>query len=146
MWNQRSGRGGRSRDITAKAILLVEKSMFKRRRKNKQNDQGNGAKKKGNKATSESISGSEAENSDGDNDDDVEELADGTQGQLGDGKDWGKKVDPDLRNYISTNGCRNKVSDIYFDNPPASGSALGKYYILCTLSFIYSILCIQFKR
>ena len=115
--------------------------MFKRRRKNTKKNQGNGAKKKGNKPT-EPISGSESDNSDGDEDEDIEELADGTQGQLGDRKDWGKKVDPDLRNYISTNGCRNKVSNVYFDNPPASSSALHKYLFFLG-PFIDSILRIQ---
>ena len=115
--------------------------MFKRRRKNAKKNQGNGAKKKGNKPT-EPISGSESDNSDGDEDEDIEELADKTQGQLGDGKDWGKKVDPDLRNYISTNGCRNKVSNVYFDNPPASSSALRKYLFFLG-PLIDSILRIQ---
>ena len=45
---------------------------------------------------------------------------------ISDGKDWGKKVDPDLREYISTDGCQNKVNDVYFNNPPLSSSTSGK--------------------
>jgi len=84
-------------------------------------DKGNGAEKKNRKPAAEISSDSESDHSDSTN----EGEPDGTQGQLSNGKDWGKKVDPDLCDYISTNGCRSRVSDVYFDNP-LSSSMSGK--------------------
>ena len=109
--------------MNARAILLVEKSMFKRKKKRKKGGKGNGTEKKNRKLAAEISSDSESDHSDSSN----EEESDGAQGPLSDGKDWGKKVDPDLHAYISTDGCRNKVSDMYFNNPPLSSSTSGKY-------------------
>ena len=46
---------------------------------------------------------------------------------MNDGKQWVKKVDDDLRQYIVTKECRNHVSNTYFDNPPRfTGECKGK--------------------
>ena len=122
VWNQRSGRGGRTRDMSTRAILLIEKLMFKRKKKRKKGSKGNGTEKKNRKLAAEISSDSESDHSDSSN----EGESNGTQGQISDGKDWGKKVHPDLREYISMDGCRNKVSNMYFNNPPLSSSMSGK--------------------
>jgi len=96
--------------------------MFKRKKRRKKTDKGNGAEKKNRKPAAEILSDSKSDHSDSTN----EGEPDGTQGQLSDGKDWGKKVVLDLRDYISMNGCRSRVSDVYFNNPPLSSSMSGK--------------------
>jgi hypothetical protein len=49
-----------------------------------------------------------------------------------DGKEWGKKVDENLCEYIPTTGCRTIVNDKYFNNPPCPPPELrspGKLYL-----------------
>ena len=74
--------------MNARAILLVEKSMFKRKKKRKKGGKGNGTEKKNRKLAAEISSDSESDHSDSSN----KEESDGAQGPLSDGKDWGKKV------------------------------------------------------
>lgn len=108
VWVQRAGRAGRSKNINARAILLVEKSMFERQRK----------RRKGN------THALPPENSDSESDD-----PSGDEGAniAGDGAEiegddyifeWRKKCEDALRNWIETELCRRDVADIYFANPP----------------------------
>ena len=102
--SQRFGRAGRSPSIHAQAILLAEKSMFKRKKKNKPGGKDNGDLKTAvNQAVMEFSE---------------EESEDGSEVQVGDGKDWVKKVDEHLRLFITTPDCMTAVIDNYFDNPP----------------------------
>jgi superfamily II DNA helicase RecQ len=78
--SQRFGCAGRSPSIHAQAILLAEKSMFKQKKKRKP---GGRDKTAVNQAVMEV---SEAEESEA-----------GSGEELGDGKDWTKKVDKHLR-------------------------------------------------
>ena len=43
------------------------------------------------------------------------ELSEGKE--IGDGKEWVKSVQPELRFYLGTRRCRRDVLDEYFDNP-----------------------------
>ena len=95
VWTQRAGQAGRSPGICARAILLVEESMFrlqkKKRKKLKMEDNGDSPY-------------SESEP-------DVVEV----EGDLS--LSWKKVVDVTLRRWIETTGCRWDFSDKYFDNP-----------------------------
>ncbi|KAJ7152391.1 P-loop containing nucleoside triphosphate hydrolase protein [Mycena filopes] len=127
VWIQRAGRAGRSSELQARAILLVERSMFQRRKKRKR-----GAGKASTKPSREPESSDSDSGSDSDADDrhvpnvPVPEDADAASSshaavaEPADGKEWGKQVDPVLREYISTVDCRRDASDRYFDNPPRS--------------------------
>jgi hypothetical protein len=89
---------GRSPEIEAHAILLVEKSMFVWRKKRRQK-----------KADDEE--GEEGEDSSSD---------DGSEDKVGgdsDKMEWGKKVEPELRKWISCEECRRDFLDEYFNNP-----------------------------
>ena len=49
-----------------------------------------------------------------------------------DGKEWEKKVDENLHEYISTTGCWTIVNNKYFNNPPCPPPELcspGKLYL-----------------
>jgi bloom syndrome protein len=99
IWIQRAGRAGRSPQINARAILMVEKSMFrwqKKKRKNNDNDNSD-----------------ESGASDDDDETDSEEV-----GRDSETMEWGKKVEPDLRKWIETKECRREIADKYFNNPP----------------------------
>lgn len=96
--SQRFGRAGRSPFIHARAILLAEKSMFKRKKK----------KKPGGRDTTAVNQVTEV--SEGDES--------GEESELGDGKDWAKKVDEKLRLFVTTSDCMTAVMDDHFDNPP----------------------------
>lgn len=100
IFSQRAGRAGRSANIKARAILLAEKSMFKRKKKKRP---GGKRIKRPDESSSES---------------DENTSGSGSETESDDGKEWGKKVDENLREYISTTGCRTIVSDKYFNNPP----------------------------
>lgn len=98
VWIQRAGRAGRSPDINAHAILLVEKSMFQWRKKRKK------------KAPDDS---DDSEDSGDSGEDDSEDEIGGDSDKM----EWGKKVDPDLRKWIETDECRRDIADEYFNNP-----------------------------
>ncbi|GLB46004.1 putative P-loop containing nucleoside triphosphate hydrolase protein [Lyophyllum shimeji] len=156
VWIQRAGRAGRSPDINARAILLYEESMFKRKRKRK--------RKRSKRArrtadTDSDLTEDEVEFTEGgddemvlegEGDDEMEEegddgpeaegrdemeVDDGGDNKGGleaepeedddDGKEWGKKVEEDLRRWIETNHCRRDVADTYFDNPPGRKQPTG---------------------
>jgi superfamily II DNA helicase RecQ len=111
IFNQRAGRAGRSAHVKAQAVLLVEKSMFKRKKK----------KRPGGKHTmkpDDSSSESDVESSLSGSDSEPKEIPETIVALSDDGKEWGKKVEESLRGYITTSGCRTAFGDKYFDNPP----------------------------
>jgi hypothetical protein len=96
--------------------LLVEKAMF--RRKKKVRPRGKKCTKKPEESLStESSSESDLSSSSGSEMDDVD-----------DGKEWAKKVDDDLCQHIVMKKCRNLVNDTYFDNPPCTMGKLQNFY------------------
>lgn len=97
--SQRFGRAGRSPSIHAQAILLAEKSMFKRKKKRKP---GGRDKTAVNQVVMDFSKGEESEEG----------------SEVDDGKDWAKKVDGHLRLFVTTSDCMTAVTDDYFDNPP----------------------------
>ena len=98
VWIQRAGRAGRSPDINAHAILLVEKSMFQWQKKRR---------RKGPEDADESRDSDDSEE---------DESQDEISGD-GDKMEWGKKVELELRKWIETDACRRDVADEYFNNP-----------------------------
>ncbi|KAJ6602109.1 P-loop containing nucleoside triphosphate hydrolase protein [Mycena sp. CBHHK59/15] len=127
VWTQRAGRAGRSPELHARAILLVEKSMFKRQKKRKRgkvkakstrepesSDSDDSSSESGAdepaRAPVQSANGITSQDS---------QMAQPTQtGEPADGLEWGKAVDPILREYISTLECRRDMADDHFNNPP----------------------------
>lgn len=91
IWIQRAGRGGRSMDIQARAVLLVEKSAWER--------QGKGGKVKVEEMA--------------DVDTEAEDEARGD-----DTPKYRKKVDESMRGWIDAQTCRRDIADDFFDNPP----------------------------
>ncbi|KAF8154045.1 P-loop containing nucleoside triphosphate hydrolase protein [Crassisporium funariophilum] len=146
VWIQRAGRAGRSPDINAQAILLYEQSMFKQKRKRKRkgrkhaqrttntdSDLGEDEIELTDGEDDEMILEDEGDNKleddppeeEGDDDmeigdggDNEEELEAEPEEDKDDGKEWGKKVEQDLRRWIETQHCRRNITDTYFDNPP----------------------------
>lgn len=83
IWNQRYGRAGRSIDIQASAILLVEKSMFQRKKRKKPGGKKPGKKPDQTSSDSGESSGN-ASHSDSNVDRSVETaLAPGDDGKSG---------------------------------------------------------------
>ena len=87
VWIQHAGRAGRSPDINARAIMLAEKSMFQWRKKRSRKN-----------AADDFDSKSDDSQSDGD---DSGEEVDGDSDKM----EWGKKVEPELRQWIETEDC-----------------------------------------
>ncbi|KAI0350269.1 P-loop containing nucleoside triphosphate hydrolase protein [Trametes cingulata] len=87
VWMQRAGRAGRSKEIAATAILLVEKSVFQKIRRRS---------KKRRRYDIEPTSTVPAEQS---------VLV------------YRKKVDPSMRMWLEGPGCRRDITDKYFSNP-----------------------------
>ncbi|KAL4255137.1 hypothetical protein AB1N83_012918 [Pleurotus pulmonarius] len=111
---QRIGRAGRSPEIQAKGIVLVEESMFKQR---------NRQKKAVNDSTSchdlPANSDTELFNNVGVDDEDSGVLVDeGSVEAISEGKEWCKQVDPVMRRWITSSLCERDVADDYFGNPP----------------------------
>ncbi len=105
VWTQRSGRAGRSAHINARAILLVEKSMFERTKK-----------RKGKKVPAPE-----------DPDDPAAAVSEDDPEH-----EWRKKVEDALRKWIETTECRRDVSDKYFNNPAERRrKSLSVYWLLC---------------
>ncbi|KAI0359013.1 P-loop containing nucleoside triphosphate hydrolase protein [Trametes cingulata] len=90
VWTQRAGRAGRSPHISAEAVMLVERAVF-------QHHRGRQPPKKSN-ARLASTHGPHA-----------------WPGKEGAG--YRKQIEPALREWIETKGCRRAVSDRYFGNP-----------------------------
>ncbi|KAJ7621615.1 P-loop containing nucleoside triphosphate hydrolase protein [Mycena polygramma] len=127
VWIQRAGRAGRSPDIQARAILLVEQRAFQRRKRRKRKKPAAG--EASDSGSSDSSSESEAE-AGGNTVPPAGTAAPaapvppaGTAAptapatQKDDGREWGKKVEEALRKYASTRSCRRDVTDDYFNNP-----------------------------
>ncbi|KAJ6526206.1 P-loop containing nucleoside triphosphate hydrolase protein [Mycena sp. CBHHK59/15] len=127
VWTQRAGRAGRSPELQARAILLVERSMFQRRKKRKRKAR---AKPTREPESSDSDDSSSESGADEPPPPPPELPPDTTSRTLepptaptqiaepADGLEWGKAVDPVLREYISTVNCRRDMTDRHFNNPP----------------------------
>lgn len=112
------GRAGRCPGLQARAIMLVEKSMFQRKK-----GKGGGGAKPAAPVEAEIDGGNDSEE-----EEEEEEREEGTtqpkkirkpkKVNLDDGLVWVKNVHPVLREYISTEDCRRDVADKYFNNPP----------------------------
>ncbi|KAF7318341.1 Bloom syndrome [Mycena chlorophos] len=94
MWIQRAGRAGRSPEIQARAVLLAEVSAFKQRQKRRP------------RAEDGLNVESEAESDDEGSDDEGEKEL-----------EWGKQIDPALREYATSGSCRRDITDTFFNNP-----------------------------
>ena len=91
VWTQRAGRAGQSPSLQARAILLAERSMFQQKKAPKKRKKKNSP----NESQSEDSLGSESKS----------DMV------------WGKVVNPNLREWIVTLGCRRDITDGYFQNP-----------------------------
>ncbi|KII93854.1 hypothetical protein PLICRDRAFT_77008, partial [Plicaturopsis crispa FD-325 SS-3] len=109
IWTQRAGRAGRSPGLHATAYLLVQKSMFKRRKR-----------KKGEAADTAVLVvdvEAESEKSDSEDSDTEKETVRTSVAPADDGKVWARKVEEPFRRWIQSPGCRRDVSDEYFNSP-----------------------------
>ena len=109
VWIQRAGRAGRSANVHARAIILVERSMFEKQKKRTA---------KGTSASLDEIDDN-LNNSDNDETEDEDNVA-GVADLPGVGlveREWKKKVEDALRLWIETTKCRRDVTDTYFNNP-----------------------------
>ena len=97
VWTQCAGCAGQSPQIQAKAILLVEKSMFKFQKhfQRGEKDKPDPLPKPKNDSSDEESDYNETEE-----------------------KEWVKKVEEGMRNWIESKDCCRDVSDEYFGNPP----------------------------
>ncbi|KLO05452.1 P-loop containing nucleoside triphosphate hydrolase protein, partial [Schizopora paradoxa] len=91
VWHQRAGRAGRSPAIQAEAIMLVQSSVVQTV---KQTAKSNAAKRK--KDNPKPVPKADLES-----------------------VNYRRKVEPALREYITSTDCRRDTIDTYFDNPPA---------------------------
>jgi superfamily II DNA helicase RecQ len=108
VWIQRAGRAGRSPVINARAILLVEKSMFQWRKKRRMRRRvGDGSEE----------SGSEVDEQESEDDEEEDEI-----GADSNKMEYGKKVELELRRWIECENCRRDIADKYFNNPPVRKS------------------------
>ncbi|KAF8335511.1 hypothetical protein F5887DRAFT_823264, partial [Amanita rubescens] len=111
IWIQQAGRAGRARSMLARATMLVERSVFQRRRKR------GGCKRQPVTVPEDPLDdGFNVEETDGEQ---VDKEAH-TAAPADDGKEWVKSVDSDLRTFLENNGttCRCYFLDEFFDNPP----------------------------
>jgi superfamily II DNA helicase RecQ len=105
-----------SSDINAHAILLVEKSTFQWRKKQKKRGQSDDNDKSGSDIDDEESK-------------EEEDAVDADSNKM----EYGKKVKLDLRLCIGCESCQRDIADEYFNNPPVcqGGSFLYSYiYIL----------------
>jgi len=98
VWTQQAGRAGRQPDLQARAVLMAEQSMFQRRKPAKKK------KRRGHHP------GDEEQRSSSSSD---ESSSEGERQRM----EWGKAVDPHLREWIETDSCRCDITDKYFGNP-----------------------------
>ncbi|OSC97242.1 P-loop containing nucleoside triphosphate hydrolase protein [Trametes coccinea BRFM310] len=96
-WVQRAGRAGRSPDLQAEAILLIEKSAFQRQKK-----------RRGATAKNLQVGRRQRHRASNGKDDSVEEG-------------YKKNLEQNLRDFVETTKCRRLVCNEYFDNPPCEG-------------------------
>ncbi|TRM56542.1 P-loop containing nucleoside triphosphate hydrolase protein [Schizophyllum amplum] len=124
---QRAGRGVRDTTLHGRAILLVEKSVFRKQKKRKK------------KGKDEEDSDEELDVDSGDEGDNgVEDIGESsivldTAVAATDeaSKVWVKEIDPALRTYIASKVCRHTTSDKYFDNPPGRQAPTGPCCDVC---------------
>jgi superfamily II DNA helicase RecQ len=100
VWMQRAGRAGRRADLDARALLFVEKSMFESQKKKRRKTD-----------TAESL---DLDVDEDELDSDLEEQ----DNEFDNEREYKKKVEPALREWIETEGCRRDIADRYFNNPP----------------------------
>lgn len=112
---QRAGRAGRCASLNARALLFVEKSMFESQ------------KRKRRKADT-------PETPDFEGEEELESEVEENEHELEDEREYKKKVEPALREWIETTGCRRDVADKYFNNPP---NRLRKSHLFHFISFPY---------
>ncbi|KAJ6614532.1 hypothetical protein B0H10DRAFT_2221271 [Mycena sp. CBHHK59/15] len=114
VWTQRAGRAGRSPELHARAILLVEKSMFKRQKKRKRGKvkaKSTREPESSDSDDSSSESGADeparapVQSANGITSQDSQTAQPTQTAEPADGLDWGKAVDPILREYISTSSA-----------------------------------------
>ncbi|KAI9067172.1 P-loop containing nucleoside triphosphate hydrolase protein [Trametes sanguinea] len=91
IWTQRAGRAGRSPEIRAEAVMLVERAVFQVQRQRQR-------RKRSCRSSSVSVGSPEA----------------GTPS----GPQFKKDIESVLREWIEAPSCRREVSDRYFGNPP----------------------------
>ncbi|KAJ7240931.1 P-loop containing nucleoside triphosphate hydrolase protein [Mycena rebaudengoi] len=96
VWIQRAGRAGRSPHIHARAIMPVEVSMFQRVKRRK------GANNTENEPPPEAADSDSSSESDLDDEGRVRAPTTAPTAVEDDGKEWRKKADPTLREYIET--------------------------------------------
>ncbi|KAF8064097.1 P-loop containing nucleoside triphosphate hydrolase protein [Lyophyllum atratum] len=131
VWIQRAGRAGRSPEINARAILLYEESMFKRKRR-RRTKPAPGAFEEGSDADPGIGHESEVDDHGEDNQGEDDE---GPSDEEDDGKEWGKKVEENLRRWIETAHCRRDIADEYFDNPPERKHPTGPCCDNCAVDY-----------
>jgi len=98
---QRAGRTGRYASLSAQALLFVEKSMIESSQKRKRH-----------KADTLEAADFEVD------EEELESEAKEHENELEEEREYKKKVEPALREWIETKGCRRDVADKYFNNPP----------------------------
>ncbi|KAJ7670871.1 P-loop containing nucleoside triphosphate hydrolase protein [Mycena polygramma] len=98
VWTQRAGRAGRFPGLQARAVMLVERSMFQRRKPRK-----GGTEKEAPRSEPE-VSG--------------HADSDSSSGEESDAQLPGKAAPRRKRTYISTKLCRRDIADKHFNNPP----------------------------
>lgn len=113
VWTQRAGRAGRSFHLHARAVMIVESTMFQRKKKRRRKGNSGGpVAEDPDSSNSDSNSGSEDETTN------TAPYSDDRVNVPNDGKVWVKNVDPIMREYISTKLCRREMADRYYNNPP----------------------------
>ena len=108
---QRAGRTGRNPTIRAEATLIAEALMFQVRKASKPPAKGKGAAASKTNAASVVAEVSKS-------DDDVV---------------YGKKVDPDVREWIECESCRRQTLNVYFDGPPIHSR---KHFVTYPVCFV----------
>jgi hypothetical protein len=100
--------------MKARAALLYEESavkVVKRKHAGKQNHRSKRHTKKGKSLDEEHPEPSESEHDN--SDEDPLRESENTPNEA----DYCRSIDPSMRRWIDTNGCRNDVVDATFDNP-----------------------------
>jgi superfamily II DNA/RNA helicase len=140
VFKQRIGRITRSPDIQGRAILLVEASVFEKRKKRKKKNLHESencaapvlapapSPHEGDPELVASMEGTAADKSGGDDspEEDMEDVlptngktrADKIRRVLGEEEEWCKTVQPAMRGWIVEEYCERDYSDAYFRNPP----------------------------
>lgn len=131
VWIQQARRARCSANINARAILLVEKSVFQRKRikhKKKASVDEDVQEEDNGQDDVEPIAQDETWDEDIELDpDEVENEDKGDDATF----EWGKKVEDALRQWLETKGCQCDVVDEYFRNPPDCKCESNYHFPLC---------------